>query len=128
MGRGAMPDDNVSLEEMIAIERVAQELWERATKGTSSRMAIFERPRQAGMAQPRRDRGHHLAQVGRRTLTGAFSYSATKLRACGAAAHEMSVSPSPRGVLNEVPGPDYCRHVGRMRTEAAAAEQRGCTV
>jgi hypothetical protein len=25
--------DNVSLEEMIAIERVAQELWERATKG-----------------------------------------------------------------------------------------------
>jgi hypothetical protein len=34
MGRGAMPDDNVSLEEMIAIERVAQELWERATKGS----------------------------------------------------------------------------------------------
>ncbi len=29
-----MPDDDVSLEDLIAIERVAQELWERATKGT----------------------------------------------------------------------------------------------
>jgi hypothetical protein len=30
----AMPDDDVSLEDLIAIERIAQELWERATKGT----------------------------------------------------------------------------------------------
>jgi hypothetical protein len=28
-----MPDDEFSLEDMIAIERVARELWERATKG-----------------------------------------------------------------------------------------------
>ena len=27
-----MPDDIVSLEDMLAIERVAQELWEQATK------------------------------------------------------------------------------------------------
>jgi hypothetical protein len=29
-----MPDNDVSLEDLIAIERVAQELWEQATKGT----------------------------------------------------------------------------------------------
>jgi hypothetical protein len=32
MGRGTMSDDIVSLEDMLAIERVAQELWEQATK------------------------------------------------------------------------------------------------
>jgi hypothetical protein len=29
-----MPEDNVSLEDMIAIERVAQQLWEQAIKGS----------------------------------------------------------------------------------------------
>jgi hypothetical protein len=31
-----MPDDYVSLEDMIAVERVAQKLWEQATKGTAT--------------------------------------------------------------------------------------------
>ena len=30
----ATPDDDVSLDDLIALERVAQELWEKATKGT----------------------------------------------------------------------------------------------
>jgi len=29
-----MPDDDVSLDDLIAIERVAQELWAQSTKGT----------------------------------------------------------------------------------------------
>ena len=31
-----MSDDEVSLEDLIAIERVAQKLWEQATKGTAT--------------------------------------------------------------------------------------------
>jgi hypothetical protein len=31
-----MADDEVSMEDLIAIERVAQKLWEEATKGTTT--------------------------------------------------------------------------------------------
>ena len=30
-----MPEDEVSLEDLIAVERVAQKLWEQATEGTA---------------------------------------------------------------------------------------------
>ena len=39
-----MPEDDVSLDDLIAIERVAQELWGKATKGHADRMAIAIRP------------------------------------------------------------------------------------
>ena len=93
-----MPDDNVSLEEMIAIERVAQELWERATKGSPAEWQSLSVLAKQAWRNRAADRGHHLAHVGRRTLTGAFSYSATKLRACGAAAHVERFPPCSRGV------------------------------
>ena len=31
-----MPDDEVSLKDLIAIERIPQELWQQATKGTAT--------------------------------------------------------------------------------------------
>ena len=59
-----MSDDEVSLEDLVAIERVAHKLWEQATNGTDHGLGIVVRSRQASVAQPRQDGGHHLAQVG----------------------------------------------------------------
>ena len=36
-----MPEDEVSLEDLIAVERVAQKLWEQATEGTAMQWATL---------------------------------------------------------------------------------------
>ena len=92
-GAGSMPEDEVSLEDLIAIERVAQKLWEEATKGTATGWEIIIRSRQASMAQSRADGGHHLAQVGRRTLTGSFSSFCNKTPCMRSGSTRTSVSP-----------------------------------
>ena len=66
-----MADDDVSLEDLIAIERVARTLWEQSTKGTIMEWEALPALAEAGVAQPRRDRGHHLAQIGRFAITAA---------------------------------------------------------
>jgi hypothetical protein len=58
-------NDEVPLEDMIAVEQVAQELWRKATKGSAG----IVRARQAGVEEPRTHGGHHLAQTSRSAVS-----------------------------------------------------------
>ena len=70
-----MADDDVSLEDLIAIERVARKLWEQATKGPRSGKRCLSSP---SVAQPRPDGGHDLAEIGRHSTGDAYSEPAIR--------------------------------------------------
>ena len=61
-----MADDDVSLEDLIAIERVARKLWEQATKGTATEWeALSVLAKQAWRNRPRMEATIWRNSVGR---------------------------------------------------------------
>jgi len=67
----------VSLEDMVEMEQVAKELWQRTTSGTEMGWKSLS-VREAGVAQPRTDGGYDLAQESRSALVATRSDAAAK--------------------------------------------------
>ena len=56
-----MPEGEISMEDLIAIEQVARKLWEQTTKGTATEVDALSVLAKASIAQPRAYGSHHLA-------------------------------------------------------------------
>jgi hypothetical protein len=62
-------DGEVALEDMIAMEQVAKELWQKTTKGTDKGWQALSVLAKQCVAQPRAHGGHNLAPESRSAIS-----------------------------------------------------------